>query len=219
MNEFFASLLSRLQSLLYIIPAVIPAIVCHECAHGYVSYLLGDPTAKDAGRLTLNPIKHLDLMGFFCLVFFRFGWAKPVPIDPTYYKNRKTGIILVSIAGPLTNFLLAFICTLLMGATLRFMPLDAKITLILYTFLYYSAIINVGLGLFNLVPLPPLDGSKIVGELSLTMRKFYYNFRQYWQIILIICLLTGIVSTPLSVANDWIINGMWTTSRLIFGLT
>ena len=95
----------------YLLTALVAllAIVCHECAHGWVSYKLGDPTAKNAGRLTLNPLKHIDPIGILCMVLFRVGWAKPVPINPYHYRDRKKGIIYVSIAGPATNFILAFI--------------------------------------------------------------------------------------------------------------
>jgi len=109
MLNFFYTMQSRIQT--YVIAALVAvlAIVCHECAHGWVSYKLGDPTAKNAGRLTWNPLKHIDPIGILCMVLFRVGWAKPVPINPYYYRDRKKGIIFVSIAGPAANFILAFV--------------------------------------------------------------------------------------------------------------
>ena len=98
------SILNKLIELLYTIPAVVIAISLHEAAHGLMSYKLGDPTPQKDGRLSLNPLKHFDPMGTLCLIFFHFGWAKPVQVNPRYYKNKKMGMVLVSLAGPLMNF-------------------------------------------------------------------------------------------------------------------
>ena len=116
----FLNLQSQLQSLLFTAMGVLPAIVIHEYAHGWISYKLGDPTAKQAGRLTLNPLKHLDPLGVLCMLFFHVGWAKPVPINPCYYKNKKKGIITVSLAGPLANFILAFVMLLAGGLLMKY---------------------------------------------------------------------------------------------------
>ena len=105
LTRLFSNFVSNLQVLLFVAPVTLLAIICHECAHGFVSYKLGDPTAKNAGRLTLNPFKHLDTIGTLCMLFFHVGWAKPVPINPMYYRDRKKGIIYVSLAGPVANFL------------------------------------------------------------------------------------------------------------------
>ena len=102
-----------LKGMLYIIPAILAAITCHEFAHGFVSYKLGDPTPKRDGRLSLNPLAHLDIVGTLCLLLFGMGWAKPVQINPGSYKSRKVGTVLVSLAGPLVNYLLAFLGLLL----------------------------------------------------------------------------------------------------------
>jgi len=142
-------------------------IVAHELAHGYVAYLLGDTTAKNAGRLTLNPLAHADMMGTIVLpallIITRspviFGWAKPVPINPGNFKNPRQGILLTSLAGPAANFILAFIFAILFK-TGAFAPHS-----VLWTFLLYGIIISLVLGLFNLLPVPPLDGANIVASI------------------------------------------------------
>ena len=150
---------------LYIIPAALIAVVLHELGHAFVSYKLGDPTPKSEGRLTLNPLKHLDVVGIICLIFFGFGWAKPVSIDSSYYKNKKLGITLVGLAGPLVNFILAILSFTFIGIIyIVEIKLGSNVFLsILNTFFIYLAIINIGLGVFNLIPIPPLDGSKVIG--------------------------------------------------------
>ncbi len=143
-------------------------ITCHEFAHGYTSFLLGDPTAKNAGRLTLNPLKHLDLFGTLALIVTQIiGWAKPVPIDPRYYKNPKKDCILVSVAGPLANIFLSacfYGLYLLVGETANLFSAYFQIKLFapLAAICMYGVIINLILALFNLLPIPPLDGSKIL---------------------------------------------------------
>ena len=149
---------------LYIIPAALIAIICHELAHGLISYMLGDPTPKEQGRLSLNPKKHLDIMGTLCLIFLGFGWAKPVQVNPRYYKNPKWGMALVALGGPLINFVLAFLSGFVVVVISYYAPY-IMIFDILYIFFWYLMVINVGLGLFNLIPIPPLDGSKIIGAL------------------------------------------------------
>ena len=169
------------------IPGLFIAIIFHEVAHGYVAYRLGDPTAKREGRLTLNPLKHIDIVGFIFLLIFKFGWAKPVPINPLYFKNRKRDILLVSIAGPLTNLAIAFILAILIsfiGIT------NGIITQMIVIAIWY----NIMLGIFNLLPFPPLDGSKIVA--SLLPEKYetlFYKYEKYFYFILIILIVTDTV--------------------------
>lgn len=214
MLNFFYNIQSRMQG--YVLTALVAllAIVCHECAHGWVSYKLGDPTAKNAGRLTLNPLKHIDAIGMLCMILFRVGWAKPVPINPYYYQDRKKGIIYVSIAGPAANFILAFISLLIEGFLLKASPLHDS-GWILCQLCYYSAVINIGLGLFNLVPIPPLDGSKVVGALSPKAAAFYRKYQQHWRWVLLICVVTGLLSKPLGLLNNMLLNGMWKVVSLI----
>lgn len=207
----------QLQSLLFTAPVILLAIVCHECAHGWVSYKLGDPTAKNAGRLTLNPFKHLDPLGALCMLFFHVGWANPVPINPWYYKDRKKGIIYVSLAGPIANFIIAFISLFVEGLLMRFGSDTSTVIWVLCQLCYYSAVVNIGLGLFNLVPIPPLDGSKVLGELSIKAQNFYWQYQNYWRWILILCVVTGVLSKPLGILNNIVLNGMWRIVKLVLG--
>jgi Zn-dependent protease len=179
---------------------VLMAITFHEVAHGYVAYLLGDPTAKMAGRLTLNPIKHLDPIGTLALFLVKVGWAKPVPVNPRYFQNPRQGMILVSIAGPLTNFVLAVAFAALFHvivAMYGYMPQGGGSMGILEPVLYMcqaGVLVNLGLGLFNLLPIPPLDGSNILaGLLPPHLAQSYMQSAKYGFIILIILFLTGAV--------------------------
>lgn len=161
---------------LYIIPAALIAIMCHELTHGLFSYMQGDPTPKEQGRLSLNPAKHLDLFGTLCLIFLGFGWAKPVQVDPRYYKNPKWGMALVALGGPLANFVIAFLSGLILILIEFYVPYS-DFSMILYNFFLYLIIINVGLGLFNLIPIPPLDGSKIIG--AILPESSYHQYMKY----------------------------------------
>ena len=144
-----------LIELLISIPAVLLCLSVHEAAHGFAANALGDPTAKNAGRLTLDPIHHLDPIGTICLLLFHVGWAKPVPVDVRYFKKPRRDIALVSLAGPLSNFLLALIALFLQRI---FMSGNSTILLALGLFCYSTAVMSIGLGVFNLIPVPPLDG-------------------------------------------------------------
>lgn len=208
----------RLQSLLFTVPVILMAIVCHECAHGWVSYKLGDPTAKNAGRLTLNPLKHLDPIGALCMLLFHVGWANPVPINPAYYRNRSRGLILVSLAGPCSNFILAFLSLLIEGLLARFGSDNSTVIWVLMQLCYYSAIVNLGLGLFNLIPIPPLDGSKVLGGLFPRVEAFFQRFGRYWSLVLLLCLFTGILSRPLSLLNNLLFEGMWKLVNLLLSV-
>lgn len=200
-----------LQSIIYTVPAILLAISCHEFAHAYVSYKLGDPTPKTEGRLTLNPLTHLDLWGTLCLVLFRMGWAKPVRINTSYYKDKKKATILVSLAGPMMNYLLAFIGMLLYGI---FYKAQSGFGI----WFYYLAIINIGLGTFNLIPLPPLDGSNVLLELLPKAKYIYYKIRPYAMPILFICLYTGILRVPLELVNSAVMNGMWAIVKILLNI-
>ncbi len=140
------------------IPVLLFSITIHEYAHGKVAYLLGDPTAKLAGRLTFNPFYHLDPVGAIMLFLFNFGWAKPVPVDPRYFRNIRRDIILMAAAGPAANFFAAFVA----GFFIRHLLFH---NLLYQLVLIYLLFMNIGLGLFNLIPIPPLDGSHILENL------------------------------------------------------
>ncbi len=178
---------------------VLVAITFHEVAHGYVAYLLGDPTAKSAGRLTLNPIKHLDPIGAIALFVVKVGWAKPVPINPMFFKNPKRDLFLVSAAGPMTNFLLAVGFALIVRGILLFfgtvsMGYMATPLGIIIEICSAGVLVNIGLGLFNLIPIPPLDGSNMVMVLLPDeVAQRMYAFGKYGMILLIVLFLTGVV--------------------------
>ncbi len=205
----------RLLAMLFIAPVMLPAIICHECAHGWVSWKLGDPTAKNAGRLTLNPIKHIDPIGAVCMLIFHVGWAKPVPVNSYYYKDTKKGIVLVSLAGPVVNFILALLSMLLAGMIIKFGTAESLFLWILYQLCYYSAVINIGLGIFNLIPIPPLDGSNVLGALSEKVRTFYQKYGRQCHIVMLICVVTGIISFPLEKLNQSILNILWKAVLMI----
>ncbi len=168
--------------------AALIALTAHEYCHGYAAYRLGDPTARNAGRLTLNPIRHIDPIGALCMVLFHFGWARPVPINPRYFKNPKKGFAITALMGPLCNLVLAFLSA---GAYLltRALVLDAIVkgsltseflftvaeNGLLFLFVFHS--VNLGLAIFNLIPIPPLDGSRLLSVIL--PAKQYFSLMRY----------------------------------------
>ena len=185
-----------IQRMIILIPPILLAVTVHEVAHGWVAWRLGDPTAKAMGRLTLNPIKHLDPIG--TLVFFltqTIGWAKPVPVNPQYMKDPKKDMIWVSIAGPASNILMAALAALFIRHGLRpvsaFLP-DPVLTP-LTLMLILSVQINIGLAVFNLIPIPPLDGSKVLmGLLPRELAIRYAQFERWGFVLLLLLVFTGI---------------------------
>ena len=164
------------------------SIIFHELAHGWVAYRMGDPTAKSLGRLSLNPLKHLDPLGTIMLFIFGFGWAKPVPVNFGRLRERRKGMILVSAAGIVTNILLAF------GALFLYRLLSLSPSSMSAELLYYFARINIILAAFNLIPLPPLDGSKILlGFASSGVQNFLFRFEKYGFLIIILLLYSGVL--------------------------
>ncbi|GAB6888437.1 site-2 protease family protein [Desulfothermus okinawensis JCM 13304] len=186
------------EILIYFVPVLI-AITFHEVAHGYTAYVLGDPTAKRAGRLSLNPIKHLDPIGAIALLIVKVGWAKPVPINPLYFKKPRRDLFLVSFAGPFSNFLLAIVFSIIIKGILFVFggihdPGYVHLFSILIDILSAGVIVNIGLGIFNLIPIPPLDGSNmVIAVLPRDMAISYGKIGRYGIIIIFILFLTGIV--------------------------
>lgn len=151
-----------MERMLFLAPSILLGLTLHELAHGLVAYWLGDPTAKSQGRLTLNPLKHLDLLGTIMLFVVQFGWAKPVPVDTRYLKNPKKDMMYIALAGPLTNLVLAFLFAQVLKFTSSVQVEQNLIVNILYQVSYWGLIINVSLAVFNLLPIPPLDGSRVL---------------------------------------------------------
>lgn len=149
-----------IKTILLIFPPILAALTVHEFAHGWTAWKFGDPTAKDQGRLTLNPLAHLDPVGTLLLLLVHFGWAKPVPVDPRYFNNPRRDMIWVALAGPASNVILAF----LTGMILQFLLSTGILAPFgyLYIILVFTVFINLMLAFFNLIPIPPLDGSRIV---------------------------------------------------------
>ena len=189
--------------------SVLLAISVHEASHGFAAYLLGDRTAKNMGRISINPTRHIDPIGALCLLIFGFGWAKPVMVNSFKFKNPKTGMSLVGLAGPLANFLLALIA----GIIIKILYVTNCNISLLWEFMIVLISINVGLGVFNLIPIPPLDGSKIF--LSLLPSRLYYDIMKYehigW-ILLVIALGLGVLDPILGTVNNFVL-------RFIFFLT
>jgi Zn-dependent protease len=204
---------------------LLPAIILHEVAHGYVAYLLGDPTAKDRGRLTLNPIAHIDLWGtvlmpalllFFSGGAFAFGYAKPVPINPYLMRkvSLRNGLLLTGIAGPLANIALAIVSAVLYRV-LRFVPGLPDVMLMLpYTFAY----LNLVLAFFNLIPIPPMDGSRVVQRfLSGAALRFYSSLEQYGFMIILAVLWILPRFTGVDVIGLWLDYTTVPVARLLLG--
>ena len=201
----------NLNELIYLAPAALLAICGHEYAHGYVSWKLGDPTPERDGRLTLNPLEHLDPLGTLALIFFHFGWAKPVRINSWFYKDRKKGVLMVSLAGVAANFIMAFISLIAMGLIYKFTGgYVSGILLTLYNFFNYFVVLNVGLGVFNLIPIPPLDGAKAYGILFKNDENYLdtrVNYQGY--IVIAILMFTGVIGPILNFFQTTIINFLW----------
>jgi len=188
------------------IVVVVMAITIHEYSHALSAFWLGDDTAKNAGRLSLNPISHLDPIGALMLLIVHIGWAKPVPINPYRFKNMKTGTALTAAAGPASNFIMAIIfalCLRLFGS-FSYNPMTASsfqvsMISIVGNFLFYAVLINLALGLFNLIPLPPLDGSKILGGFLSDEMYFKYTAkeRQGAIILMIIMAVSFLFKIPI----------------------
>lgn len=226
------NIISQLPLFLISLPIVLLALSVHETAHGYVAYKLGDPTANSLGRLTLNPLKHIDPFGLICMVVFHIGWAKPVPINTRYFKNPKRDMAISAAAGPVSNLLLALlfavllrleillvdtflfedlvsIATLLAGAPAT-ISAGIKLLSVLAYMLYMGIILNTSLAIFNLIPIPPFDGSRIAHVFL--PAKWYFAIMRYEHIIMIVLLvILWIFPTPwLTAATEWLSSGfLW----------
>ncbi|MBO5938326.1 MAG: site-2 protease family protein [Clostridia bacterium] len=194
-----------LMQILLSLPIVLIALCVHETAHGFIAYKLGDPTARNLGRLTLNPAKHLDPIGFICMLLFGFGWAKPVPINTRYFKNPKRDMAISALAGPVSNLLLAVVFALLMKLYFSFFALQisTEIQYFVYLFLLLGIRLNITLAVFNLIPIPPLDGSRIL-LLFLPTETYFklMRYERYLSIGLMIALALGLLDYPIQFVSN-----------------
>ena len=203
---------------------IVPALVCitlHELAHGYVAYRLGDDTAKRAGRLTLNPLKHIDIMGLAMMIIFKFGWAKPVPVNMWKFKNPKKGMAICAAAGPVANILIALVCLFLYGMLFRFGLRIGKTGSYIAEMLYITAYLSTALAIFNIIPIPPLDGSKVLYSFvsDRTYTKLMY-YERYGMIILVVAvfLLSRTHLNPLGRAASWLMEQLFVAAQWGFDL-
>ena len=207
-------------SILLTLPIILLSLSLHETAHGFAAWRLGDPTARNLGRLTLNPLKHLNPLGFLCMMVAGFGWANPVPVNARYFRKPRRDMALTSLAGPVSNLLLAFIFLLLLRflgfGVLREQVLLAQsefarnMAYFAILFLYYGVSMNVTLAVFNLLPVPPLDGSRIL--FLLLPPRLYFKIAPYERYIVIavmLLLLLGPLSAFIDFVCTWILRGMF----------
>lgn len=208
--------------LLLEIPIVLLSLSFHESAHGWVADKMGDDTARAHGRITLNPIRHLDPIGALSMLFLGIGWAKPVPVNPRKFKNPKKGMAITAAAGPLSNLILSFAARIIMAVlNVVFLSIGTqsagvyRLEWILLEFFYLFSYMNAGLAIFNLLPIPPFDGSRIF-YYFLPDRAYFavMQYEQYIKIALIVLLMTGALSAPLS----FLTNGVLSLFDFVIGL-
>lgn len=204
--------------------SVLPALICitlHECAHGYAAYRLGDDTAKRAGRLTLNPIKHIDIVGLIMLVTLHFGWAKPVPVNMWKFKNPKKGMAITAAAGPIANLLIALVFLFLYGFLFALLHRPGRSLNWLLEMLYITAYLSIALAIFNIIPIPPLDGSKVlfscISDRSYTKLMYYERYGMIILLVLVL-LLSRTSLDPLSRAAYWVMDKLFFAANWGFGL-
>lgn len=211
-----------LKELCMLLPAVLMALVLHEMAHGWAAYLLGDRTAKEQGRLSLDPLKHLDLIGTVCMLLGGVGWARPVPIDPSRFRirNQKLGMAITAIAGPLCNFLQAFLAAVI--AYLIRWKGSGILCETAVSFLAMLAALNVGLGTFNLIPVPPLDGSRLLLPLLPDRAvSVLLKYERICGVVFLALIASGILDGSIDAVRDAVMDGIlraaWRTALFLMG--
>lgn len=214
-----------LLGLLLTLPGLLVAITFHEFAHAYVADKLGDDTPRQQGRLNLNPLSHLDPIGSILLLFAHFGWGKPVEINPRNFNRKYTmeqGEAMVSAAGPIMNFILAIVISIIVCAINKFAGISfmqSTLGATIMTILTYAVIVNVGLGVFNLLPLPPLDGSKIfINFMPYNIKNWIQSNSNIFYIVFLVIWITGIAGQIVSPVIDVITSGIFAGVGWIFGL-
>jgi len=203
---------ASLEQILLLLPALIFAFTIHEISHGLMAYILGDSTAKLDGRLSLNPVRHIDPIGLLCILIVGFGWAKPVMVDPRNLKNPKIDMALISIAGPISNFLMAFISLMIFYLLIIFAPSAPRY---IFEVIQVFCWLNIMLGVFNLIPIPPLDGSKVLaGILPNGVYNKLHLIERFGMILLLVLIFTGVIAEHLppitgaiyNMLNSFVIN-------------
>lgn len=230
-----SSFLNQIPQMLLMLPAILISLSVHESAHAYVAYKLGDDTAKNLGRITLNPMKHFNLLGFLSMMFFNVGWANPVPINTRNFKNPRRDMAISSAAGPASNLCLAIISTIFLRIIM--IPLSDMIIIptegyyyieesvaqspayiilaIVAVMLYFAIALNLNLMIFNLIPIPPFDGSRIAFIFLPTDLYFkVMRYERYIQIGFILLLAIGIIDLPLSTVTNWLSDLMFTATGM-----
>lgn len=205
-----------------ILISVIPALLCitfHELCHGLVAYKLGDNTAKNAGRLTLNPIKHIDIIGLAMMAIAGFGWAKPVPVNMNNFKNPKTGMAITALAGPISNIVLSVLFLFLFGLLQIPLAKSGKGGEVLLQMIYTTAYLSCAFAIFNIIPIPPLDGSKVL--FSFLPNDIYnklMRYERFGMILLLVIVVTGVSTSFLTNAVDWVFNGLFAVAQWSYSL-
>lgn len=221
--DAFTSWLSQLDfsfvwDYVVIVAASLLCIMFHEVSHGVVALKLGDPTAKNAGRLTFNPIKHIDIWGLLMMAIFKFGWAKAVPVDMRNFRHPIRDMAITAAAGPISNVVLAFLAMCVRAvAVYVYSRTGGAVVGFVVTFLEYVAVLSVGLAVFNVIPIPPLDGSKVLN--ALLPQHIYYKvlrYERYGFLVLMVVLYTGILDTPLTVCRSALLNALSAVSSFPF---
>ena len=211
--------MNSILNMILMVPGMLIAFTFHEYAHAYVADKLGDKTPRFQGRLTLNPIAHIDPIGFIAVLIFSFGWAKPVQTNPSAYKNYYKDDLKVSLAGPISNFLVAIVTALILGVYVRFAygVLPDALAGVLFSMIRSTLLININIGLFNLIPIPGLDGFSLLRDLNpSTFHRFEEKFYQYQMIIMLALIFVGgrIIQVPAGI----IYNGLISIASLVIKL-
>ena len=213
------TIIGAIMSVIIVIFLTLPV---HEFAHGFVASKLGDPTPRYQGRLTLNPIAHIDPVGALGILLFGIGWAKPVGVNARYFKNPKWGMAITALAGPVANIIMAFLSIILRNVILLLnasVGFTGGIYILVVNFFWYIAFINVYLAVFNFIPIPPFDGSRVLFAFLPT--KYYFAVMKYERVIfvgLLVILYLGVLDTPISFVANNVLNGLYYVAALPFSL-